>query len=111
VTYYFLNLFARRLPTILVALSGIVFAIVRFKRHLRVSILTLLGLIVYLLMLLVFIPLGYWLPELGHVFHLSESQVGWAYTMIYVLEDLVYTGILILLVAAAFSQRNPMTSH
>jgi hypothetical protein len=31
--------------------------------------------------------------------------------MMYVFEDLVYAGILILLVAAAFSQRSPQTSH
>ena len=90
---------------ILLALGGIMFAIVRWRRHPRVSLMTALGLTIYLVNLLVFTLVFYWLPELSRALHLSANGVDWTYTIINFLDDFVYAAILILLVAAAFSRR------
>ena len=100
---------ARRTPVILVALVGIVFAIARGRRHPGVSLTTFLALSIYFLRIVAFTLLTYWLPNLGHAFHLSDSQVSSAYTIMIVLEDLVFAAIVIVLVAAAFNGRSPKT--
>ncbi len=98
---------ARRAPAILVALVGIVFAIVRWKRHPTVSLITCIALVIYFLRIVGFTLLNYYLPNIGHAFHLSDSQVDSAYTVMFVFEDFVYAVVLIILVAAAFIGRRP----
>ncbi len=104
--YFFFNMFARRSPVILVVIAGLIFALVRWKRHPRVSLMTSLALFLYLVRLLLFTTFNYYLPNLfAGVFHASDEGVSWAYTVLFFFEDLAFAGILILLVAAAFSQR------
>ena len=90
---------------ILLALAGIVFAIVRWRRHPRVSLMTILALVINLVNMLVFTLILYWLPEFSRALHLSPNGIDWTYTIFEILDDFVYAGILILLVAAAFSKR------
>ena len=92
---------------ILVALAGIVFAIVRGKRHPTASLMTGLALVIYFLRIVGFTLLNYWLPNLGHALQMSPAQVDWAYTVMFVFEDFAYAAILIILVAAAFTGRGP----
>ena len=98
---------ARRSPVILVALVGIVFAIVRGKRHPTVSLITCIALVIYFIRIVGFTLLNYYLPNIGHALHLADSQVDSAYTVMFVFEDFVYAVILIILVAAAFIGRRP----
>lgn len=100
----------QRTPLLLVLLVGIVFAIVRWKRHPRISFLTLLGLVLYLIKIFSFSALSYAIPQLMPLMHLTYSTVNNLYTLLDVLNDLVLCGIMILLVAVAFSQRRPTTS-
>lgn len=104
--YFFVNMFARRSPVILVAGAGLIFALVRWKRHPRVSLMAALALFLYFVRLTLFAIFNYYLPNLfAGVFHVSDQGVSWAYTVFFFFEDLAFAGILILLVAAAFSQR------
>jgi hypothetical protein len=104
--YFFFDMLARRSPVMLVAVAGLIFALVRWRRHPRVSLMTSLALILYFVRLTLFTIFNYYLPNLfAGVFRVSEQGVSWAYTALFFFEDLAFAGILILLVAAAFSQR------
>ena len=99
-----------RLPIILLALVGIVLAVARWKRHSRVSLLTVLGLGLFLFQSLAFMFLYTFLPRL--------VDRGWAYasinhlyTLAQVCQDFLFAGVIILLVVAAFSQRHSQISN
>jgi predicted neutral ceramidase superfamily lipid hydrolase len=97
--YYILYVFARRTPLILVVLGGIIFAVVRWKRHPRVSLLTILGLAFFLMETTLFTFLTYAIVRWflgGQVFS----------TVLYVVDDIAYAAVIILLVAAAFTGRS-----
>lgn len=102
-------LLLRRLPIILLALVGILLAIVRWKRHPKVSLLTAFGMGLFLFQSLTFMFVYYFLPRLvdrgwtyGSVNHL--------YTLAQICQDFLFAGVIILLVAAAFSQRRSQIS-
>ncbi|HYH84404.1 MAG TPA: hypothetical protein VEX60_02915 [Pyrinomonadaceae bacterium] len=94
-----------RLPTLLLFAAGVVFAIIRWKRHPKVSLLTLLGLCIWQIESFAFMfvrnRLPDWLRENGWD---SESTIT-AYFAINLTQDFFYSIMLILLVAAALSQR------
>ena len=104
--YYFLLMMARRLPILLLILGGSALAIVRWRRHPRSSLMTLLALVIYLIEAILFTLLLYWLPELMYSMKLSPKASSWLYTIIFFLEDFVMALIIILLVGAAFSGRS-----
>ena len=95
----------RKSPLILVLLGGLLFAIVRWSRHPRVSLLASIGLGLYIVEIFVVSAAYYFLPALLERagFSLSSSL----FTVIQIVEDIIYSGLLILLVAAALSQRLP----
>lgn len=100
---YLLFAFARRIPLVLL-LVGIVFAMARWNRHPRVSFLTILGLGFYLLESTLFIFLIYLMPSIlpaSGPIDVSEAF----YTVLYVLDDIAYAAVIIVLVAAVFAQR------
>ena len=107
---YLLHNLLLRLPTLLLFAAGVILAIVNWKRHPKVSLLTLLGLCIWQLesfaFMLVRNRLPDWLRENGWN---SESTVK-AYFAINVAQDFIFSLMLILLVAAAFSQRGDRLS-
>jgi hypothetical protein len=105
--YYFLMMMARRLPMLLLVLCGIIFALVRWKRHPRVSLMTLLALVIYFVEAVLFILFLYWLPDMMRAMRLSGMAWGWLYTVIFFFEDFVFALVIILLVSAALSGRGP----
>ena len=109
-TSYFLYMFARRIPMLLVTLGGIVFAIKRWKRHPRVSLMTVLALALYWVEAFVFLCIRYWLPNLVEALKLSSTAINVLFVVISVLDDFAFAVIIILLVAAAFSGRRPATA-
>ncbi len=113
IVYYLLLMLARRLPMLLLALGGSVFAIVRWKLHPRVSLMTVLALVIYLIEAFLFTIFLYYLPDLIRTTHLSAKAVDWLYFFVFFFEDFVPALIILLLVGAAFSQRNspPATSN
>ena len=101
---YFYYVFSTRWPVMLVSFGGIVFAIVRWKRHPKVSGLALAGLILFQLQSVAFSSLYYLLPRL--------ATRGWSWASIdnlsVVLDishDLLYASSIAVLAAAVFSQR------
>lgn len=99
----FFNAILRRSPMILMTLSGIVIALVRWKHHPKVSLLTLLGLGLYLVQAVVFTIVFYLVSVL--------TQNGrWVYTGLYLVQECFYAIMIILLVTAALSQRTSPVS-
>jgi hypothetical protein len=105
--YYFLLMGARRVPMLLLILGGSALAIIRWKRHPRVSLMTLLALVIFFFEIVLFIIFLYWLPELMTNLRLSGKATSWLYSIIFFFEDFVYALVLILLVGAAFTGRRP----
>lgn len=104
---YFLMMLARRSPMFLLCLAGILFAIIYWRRHPRVSLMTLLALVIYAVEAVLFTLFLYWLPELMHTMRLSSNATDWFYAVIFFLEDFVFALVIILLVGAALSGRGP----
>ena len=103
---YLFNVFAGRIPLFLLLLGGLVFALVRWNRHPRVSFLTILGLLFYLLESVLFTFIVFLLPTvLPAGARLVASD--WIYTVLFILDDLSYAAVIIVLVSAVFSQRHP----
>lgn len=101
---YLLYIFARRIPLIILMIGGIVFAMVRWNRHPRVSFLTILGLVFYLLESTLFTFMIYLMPTLlppGGPIGINDTL----YDVLYVVDDIAYAAVLIVLVAAVFTKR------
>ena len=103
---YLLWMLVRRTPMFLLCLGGIVFAIIRWKRHPRVSLMTVLALVIYAVEAVLFTFLLYWLPNLTSTIHLSSTAMDWFYNVLFFCEDFVFAGVIILLVGAAFTGRS-----
>ena len=99
-------LLLRRSLLLVVILGGSVFAIVRWKRHPRVSLITVLGLGIYLVDTFAFALLFHYLPTFFHNLRLTPGNISVLDSVLSVCDDFVYAAVLILLVAAAFTQRN-----
>jgi hypothetical protein len=102
---YLLNSLLQRSPLVVVILAGILFSIVRWRRHPRVSLITLIALVFYLIKIFVFAALNYWLPTLRVSMHLSYAAINNLYTVLNVFSNLVFGVVVIVLVAAAFTGR------
>ena len=102
---YFLTRVARRLPMLLLALGGIVFAFMRWKLHPRASLMTVVALGIYLVDLVVYTLILYWLPSIVGPMRMSTSGSRFFYSVVYFIEDIVFAVTIFLLVAAAFANR------
>ena len=103
-TGFFYFLFSRRWPVMLVVLAGLIFAIIYWRRHPKVSALTVAGLLLFQCQSLAFSSLYYFLPRL--------AQRGWTWgsidNLFIVLDignDICFAGAIVLLTAAVFSGR------
>ena len=91
---------------LLLALGGTIFAIIRWKRHPRVSLMTVIALVIYMIEAFLFSVFLYYLPDLIQAMHFSSKAIDWLYFFVFFFEDLVPALVILLLVGAAFSQRN-----
>lgn len=107
--YYFLIMAARRLPMLLFAAGAIVFALIRWKRSPRPSLMTIIAFVIYLLDWIVFTIFLYWFPELTRSWRMTPSTRQLVEGIIFFCEDFVSAAIFIILVAAAFTGRKPAT--
>ena len=94
---------------LLLCVGGILFAIVRWKRHPRPSLMTVLSLLIYLVEGILFIAFLYWMPDLMFAMKLTPKVSAWLYTIIFFVEDFVFALVIILLVGAAYSGRKAIT--
>ncbi len=81
------------------------FAIVRWKRHPRVSLMTVLALGLYLLDTVTFAVLYYWLPNVFYSLKLTAQNISTLESVLQIIDDFAYAAVLILLVSAAFTGR------
>jgi hypothetical protein len=95
----------RRLPMLLLAAGGIVFALLRWKRHPRVSLLTVIAFAVFLIDAFIFSIVLYVLPDIFRPMLVTAKMINWFYFFMYFFDDLVFALVIILLTVAAFSQR------
>jgi hypothetical protein len=87
-----------------------VFAIARWRRHPKVSLLTVIGLRLSLFQSLTFASIYYFLPRL-HDSGWSYGAVNNLYTVANLCQDLFQALVIILLVIAAFTQRNKQIDY
>ena len=107
--YYFLMLAARRLPMLLFALGAILFALIRWKRNPRASLMTVIAFGIYLVDWVLFTAFLYWFPGVISSWRLTPSTRQLVEGIIFFCEDFVTAVIFILLTAAAFIGRNHTT--
>ena len=98
-------LMLRRSALLIVILAGLVLAIIRWKRHPRVSLLTVLGLTFYLIDSYTFAFIFHYLPRWFDTLRLTANNISVLDAVIQLIDDFGFAAVLILLVAAAFSQR------
>lgn len=98
-------LLLRRSVLLLVILGGIVFAIIRWKRHPRVSLITLLALVLYLVESSAFAFVFHYLPRFFNTLKLSDNNISVLDSVLSLVDDFGFAAVLILLVAAAFTGR------
>lgn len=98
-------LLLRRSVLLVVILIGLLLAIVRWKKHPRVSLLTLVGLMVYLIDSYTFAFIFHYLPRWFDTLHITPNNMSVLDSVLQLIDDFGFAAVLILLVAAAFSQR------
>jgi hypothetical protein len=91
---------------LLLVLAGIIVAVVRWKRHPKVSLLTVSGLGLFIVRSLTFGSIFYLLPRL-HDRGFSYGSINSLYLVVEVCGDIFYSAVIVLLVSAVLSQRNP----
>jgi Na+/H+ antiporter NhaC len=106
---FLIYMLLKRSLLLLLLLAGIGFAIARWKRHPRVSLMTTLGLAFYLIETLLFATLYHWLPVFFFNMKMSVEAADIAEIVLRLADDLLYAAVLILLVAAAFTGREPQS--
>jgi hypothetical protein len=100
-----LSFFVRRLPMFLLLVAAIVFAIVRWSRHPRVSLLTIIALVFFIVEFTIYATVLAWLPRLHDSLQMSYDSLEYVYIGLAVLDDFAFAGVNALLVAAAFTGR------
>ena len=103
---FLLYLLLKRSPLLLLLVGGTGFAIVRWKLHPRVSLMTILALVTCLVETVVFSILYYWFPRYLFNLRLSAAMIDTIESALLVVDDFLFAAVLILLVAAAFTGRN-----
>jgi hypothetical protein len=101
----FLLMLVRRSPMLLLAIGGIVFALVRWKLHPRASLMTLIALVIFILDVIGFFIVSNVLPDLAHPMLTSVKAIDWFYFFMYFFDDFIYALVLVLLIAAAYTGR------
>jgi hypothetical protein len=102
---FFLYMLARRIPMMLVTIVCGGFAIARWKRHPRPSLMALLALVFYWVEAFLLIIVRYLIPNVIQTMHLSSNAISALFAVVSVLDDFAFAVIIILLVAAAFIGR------
>jgi hypothetical protein len=107
---YFLMAIVQRSPLLLVVLAGILFSIVRWKRHPKASLITVIALGFYLFKIFSFMIFNYWLPSLRLSMQWSYSTADAFYTVMNVVNEIGFAVVIVLLVAAAYVDRRPVAA-
>ena len=102
---YFLMSLLQRSPLLLVILAGIILSIARWKRQPKASLITLIALGFYLIKVFLFTTLNYWIGSLRESMDWSYATLNNLFTVLHGANDIGFAVVLVLLVAAAFANR------
>ena len=102
---FLVYLLIKKSVLIVTLLCGIGFAVYRWKRHPRISLMAILALGLFLIETLAFSIVYYLLPDLFSRLQLTPQNMSTLESVFQLLDDFVYAAVLILLVAAAFTGR------
>jgi hypothetical protein len=95
--------FGRRIAMLFLSLAGIIVALAYSKRTPKASLLTALGLGIYLLQAFIYTGIISWLPQVAPKLPFSYANF---YTFVSVLDNFAVATVIILMVAAAFAGRH-----
>jgi hypothetical protein len=98
--------FVRRAPMLFICFAGLIVAMARSKRLPKVSLLTALGLGLYLLQAFTYSAVLSWLPTLTQALQIHYTRTATIYTFASVMTSFAFAAVIILLVCAAFTGRN-----
>jgi tryptophan-rich sensory protein len=104
-TSYLLRALLIRWPTLLLFVVGVLYAIISWRRHPKVSLLALSGLFLWQLEAWAFLFINQRLPDLARADGLTLTQMSFVYLAMNLTQDFLFSVALILLVAAALVQR------
>ena len=96
----------RRLPMLLLAVGGIIFALVRWKVHPRPSLITVIALVVFVINVFAYSLVLYFVPDLLRPMFRSAAMMGWVYFIINFADSVILAIVILLLTFAAFTQRS-----
>ena len=102
---FFVYMFLRRLPMLIVMIGGGAIAIARWKLQPRASLLAVVAVVFYFLEAIVLLTVRYFIPEWIRSMALKPDTVDKLFTAISLIDDAAFGLIIILLVAAAFVGR------
>jgi hypothetical protein len=108
---FLLHTLLARSPTLLLVAAGILFALIRWKRHPKVSLLTLLGLCFWQAESFAFLFIRHHLSDWAQAGGATPDGITRLYFALNLTQDFFYSAVLILLVAAAFSQRGHLITN
>jgi hypothetical protein len=98
-------MFLQRSPVFFVVLIGVIVSLVRWRRHPKVSLVTIIALLIYVIRFFVFTGLYYSVPQITT--HLSAHIGPLLFATLDVLNDIASAVVIVLLVVAAFMKRKP----
>jgi hypothetical protein len=90
--------------------AGLVIAFVRWKRHPRISLITVIAIVLYSIKLVAFTMFNYWIPALRESMHWSYVTAINLYTVLHVFSDIGFAIFIVILVITAFLERRPVVA-
>jgi hypothetical protein len=102
---FLIYLLIKKSVLIVTILGGVGFAVYRWKRYPRISLMTVLALGLYLVDTLAFVIITSLLPRFFFQLHLTAQNISTLSSVFQLLDDFVFATVVILLVAAAFTGR------
>lgn len=94
----------RRTPMLLLCVIGIAVALIRWRVHPRVSLLVLIAMAMELFLSILFTFVFYGMGTFAVRYGIENSW--WLYTVLYFVQDILFSIVLILLIRAALIHRN-----
>lgn len=104
--FQYLSYMLRRTPMLLVALTGIVLAVIKWRKHSKASLFLILGFGLYIFSALFFTALNNWLRPVLSKRGFNTNSIEWAYFAVSILQNSTWALMLAFIIAAIFSQRN-----
>lgn len=102
----YLSYILRRIPIYLVAITSIVLAIIKWRKHSRTSLFLILGFGLYLPLSLFFAAVNIWRHSVLSIRGFEAATIEWLYFIISILQNCTWALMLGFVLAAIFSQRD-----